>query len=70
MPKEEDIEQQVKQRFGFKKIGSFYYIIDNDTGNKCVANGKVLRSKGVKRLGETLYMLREGYKKQLMMEDS
>ncbi len=54
-----------EEKFTYKKIGSFYFIIDTETGNKCAADGKVLRSKGVKKLAETLFLLREGYKKQL-----
>ena len=59
------IEDLAKEKFTYKKIGSFYFIIDAETGNKCSADGKVLRSKGVKKLAETLFLLREGYKKQL-----
>ncbi|AGG57955.1 hypothetical protein VPBG_00183 [Vibrio phage helene 12B3] len=58
-----------EEKFTYKKIGSFYFIIDAETGNKCTANGKVLRSKGVKKLAETLFLLREGYKKQLEQEE-
>ena len=59
------IDDLAKERFTYKKIGSFYFIIDAETGNKCSADGKILRSKGVKKLAETLFLLREGYKKQL-----
>ena len=57
-----------EEKFTYKKIGSFYFIIDAETGNKCSADGKILRSKGVKKLAETLFLLREGYKKQLQQE--
>ena len=59
------IDDLANEKFTYKKIGSFYFIIDSETGYKCSANGKILRSKGVKKLAETLYLLREGYKKQL-----
>ena len=62
------IDDLAKEKFTYKKIGSFYFIIDAETGNKCSADGKVLRSKGVKKLAETLFLLREGYKKQLEQE--
>lgn len=62
-------ETLAKEKFTYKKIGSFYFIIDAETSNKCSADGKVLRSKGVKKLAETLFLLREGYKKQLEQEE-
>ncbi len=62
-------EQMIQDKSTFKKINGFYFIIDSETGNKCTVNGKILRAKGVKKLSETLYLLREGYKKSLQQQD-
>lgn len=59
------IEDIAKQKFTYQKVGGFYYIIDSETGNKVSLYGKVFRAKGVTKLGKTLFMLREAYKKQL-----
>lgn len=60
-------EEKAKQKFPYRKINGFYYIIDTDSGKKVGLHGKVFRAKGIKKLSETLFMLREGYKKQLEM---
>lgn len=63
------LEEQAKAKFKHKKINGFYYIIDTGSGKKVGLHGKVFRSKGIKKLSETLFMLREAYKKQLKMEE-
>ncbi len=62
------LEDKVKAKFTYKKIDSFYYIIDSESDKMVGLHGKVFRSKGIKKLSETLFMLREAYKKQLKME--
>lgn len=61
-------EEKAKAKFTYKKIDSFYYIIDSESNKMVGLHGKVFRSKGIKKLSETLFMLREAYKKQLKME--
>jgi hypothetical protein len=61
----EDFTQQAKEKFTFKKIGSFYFIIDTEADQRVGLNGKVFRAKSKTKLASTLYKLREGYKKQL-----
>jgi hypothetical protein len=62
------IEDIAKEKFTFKKIGSFYFIIDTETGSKCitqVGKTKPFRTRVKDKLALELMRLREGYKKQL-----
>ncbi|CAM0059014.1 hypothetical protein VPHK406_0183 [Vibrio phage K406] len=60
-----------EEKFTYKKIGSFYFIIDAETGNKCITEqGKrtPFRTTVLKKVVIELSYLREAYKKQLEQE--
>ena len=60
-----------REKFITKKIGSFYFIIDTETGNKCITEkGKrtPFRTKVFKKVVIELSYLREAYGKQLQQE--
>ncbi|QZI87214.1 hypothetical protein MYOV085v1_p0195 [Vibrio phage 355E48.1] len=60
-----------EEKFTYKKIGSFYFTIDAETGNKCITErGKrtPFRTTVLKKVMIELSYLREGYKKQLLQE--
>jgi len=65
---ERELVQKAKDKFTFKKVGSFYFIVDSESGKKVGLHGKVFRAKGMLKLATTLYRLREAYKKQLEQE--
>ncbi|AUR91616.1 coil containing protein [Vibrio phage 1.161.O._10N.261.48.C5] len=68
----ENVHQQIaKEKFITKKIGSFYFIIDTETGNKCITEkGKrtPFRTTVLKKVIIEMSYLQEGYKKQLQQE--
>lgn len=69
----ENYTQQAKDKFSFKKVNGFYYIIDTETGNKCITQTgktKPFRTRTVTKLSEELYKLRTAYKKHLEMQEA
>jgi hypothetical protein len=53
-----------EQKFNLKRVGSFYFIID-ETGNKVSLHGKVFRTTVITKLTYQLWLLREAYKNQI-----
>lgn len=44
-------------------------VFTNDSGNRVGLYGKVFRAKSVTKAAETLWQLKEAYKRQLMMSE-
>lgn len=65
-------EEQADTKFSVterNKVDGCIYIIDNDSGNRVGLYGKVFRAKSVTKAAETLWQLKEAYKRQLMMSE-
>lgn len=66
------IEDAAKAKFSFKKVNGFYYIIDTETGNRCITEEgktKPFRTRTVTKLSKELYKLRTAYKKHLELQE-
>jgi hypothetical protein len=63
-------EEQANAKFSVterNKVDGCIYIIDNDSGSRVGLYGKVFRAKSVTKAKQTLWQLKEAYKRKLIM---